>query len=285
MSDVLAALRSLAADDRVTEASDGAREACTQLRWHQALRRRIPEAAAESRVRGAWASGELDGARSSIEIVRDLMRGAREPSPDPDPAERVLHGAIAATAATEGLGASVRSAPRQAYARLHLAAASHLVDSGDLGRPRTSAECAEFSLLGPAPDAAEAAARLFALDDVIAADDLPTLLVVAIAHAEIVHARPFARGNGLVARALDRVLLQACGLDPTGVVVPEAGHGAQGGVAYHGALQAYGSGSLAGLMLWIDHCADAVVAGAREGGEIADAVLAGRFSPTPTQSG
>ena len=44
----------------VAEAMDEAREACTQLRWHQALRRRIPEAAAESRVRGAAASAELD---------------------------------------------------------------------------------------------------------------------------------------------------------------------------------------------------------------------------------
>ena len=62
----------------IAEKIDAAREACTRLRWHNALRRRIPEAAAESRVRGAWASGELDGARLSVDIVRDLMRGARD---------------------------------------------------------------------------------------------------------------------------------------------------------------------------------------------------------------
>ena len=65
------------------------------------MRRRIPEAAAESRVRGAWASAELDGSRSSIGLVRDLMRGARPWSPDPDPGEEVLRAAVGATAATE----------------------------------------------------------------------------------------------------------------------------------------------------------------------------------------
>ena len=72
-SPLVAALTQLAALPEVAEASDHAREVCTQLRWHEALRRRIPEAAAESRVRGAWASAELDGARSTASIVRELM--------------------------------------------------------------------------------------------------------------------------------------------------------------------------------------------------------------------
>ncbi|MGL5816001.1 MAG: hypothetical protein ACRCYR_00450, partial [Phycicoccus sp.] len=41
---------------------DAARSACAQLRWHPALRRRVPEAAAESLVRGAVASAGLEGA-------------------------------------------------------------------------------------------------------------------------------------------------------------------------------------------------------------------------------
>ncbi|MCA0179139.1 MAG: Fic family protein [Actinobacteria bacterium] len=277
MSDPVGALRSLAEHERIAAASAAAREACTQLRWHQALRRRIPEAAAESRVRGAWASAELDGSRSSIALVRDLMRGARPWSPDPDPGEEVLRAAVSATAATERYAALAPFSTRQVLAGVHLAAAGRLLGAQEVGRPRTG-DCGEFALLGPAPAPAEAAARLAALDAVVAARDLPAVLVLAIVHAELAHARPFARGNGLVARAMDRVLARVLGLDPTGVAVLEAGHGASGGAAYQGALQAYGLGTVDGLVLWVEHCGEAIVAGAQEGHAIADSVLAGRLS-------
>ena len=120
-SPLVTALTQLAEIPEVAQASDRAREVCTNLRWHEALRRRIPEASAESRVRGAWASAELDGARSTASIVRELMMGARERTPDPDPAERVIHGAIAATAESEHLRDLVTRAPGQALARLHTA--------------------------------------------------------------------------------------------------------------------------------------------------------------------
>ncbi len=70
--------------------ADDAREACTRLRFHEALRRRIPEAAAESRVRGARASAALDGADFPVELVRELMSGARDWPLDPDPGLQVL---------------------------------------------------------------------------------------------------------------------------------------------------------------------------------------------------
>lgn len=277
VSDPNTALRALTEHPRVQAASERARAACTELRWHQALRRRIPEAAAESRIRGAWASAELDGARSTVDIVRDLMRGARARATDPDPTERIIHGAMAATAETEALAATALTSPRQTLARLHLAAAAELVAPDQLGRPRTSPTSPEFADLGPAPGPEAIAERLAQLDHILTSD-APALLKLALAHAEIAHVRPFERGNGLVARALDRTLLRATGLDPTGVVVPEAGHGAKGSVAYQGGLQAYGLGRLDGLLLWLDHCADAVVAGAGEGRRIADAVLAGRLT-------
>ena len=74
MSDVVVAVNALAQLPEVPEAIDAAREACTALRWHPALRRRIPEASAESRVRGATASAALDGAQMSVTIVRDVFR-------------------------------------------------------------------------------------------------------------------------------------------------------------------------------------------------------------------
>ena len=51
-------------------------------------------------------------------------------------------------------------------------------------------------------------------------------------------------------------MVQATGLDPTGVAVTEAGHATQGGPAYLGALAAYGTGTAEGRGLWLGHCAD-----------------------------
>src|SRR5665647_1254611 len=140
VSTIADSLVQLSALPGVTEATDAAREACTQLRWHQALRRRIPSAAAESRVRGARASAALDGAAMDVEVVRDLMRGAVAWSQNPDPIEAVLKGAVQATAETEHIRAMVIAAPSQAMARVHLAAAGHLLPEAQVGRPRRAGE-------------------------------------------------------------------------------------------------------------------------------------------------
>lgn len=277
---IVNALTSLAQFPEVSEASDRVREVCTQLRWHEALRRRIPEAAAESRVRGAWASAELDGARSTATIVRDLMRGARDRSEDPDPAERVIHGAISATAETEHLGALVTRAPGQALARLHTAAAADLVtDHDQLGRPRRDGEgCEEFADFGAAPTGLQLKERLAGIIDMMQlASEAPAFVVASIVHAEIAAVRPFTIGNGLVARAVERALIAETGLEPTGVAVPEAGHGHEGGPAYLGSLNGYVLGGPEGVQLWLSHCANSLIAGAEEGWRVADSVRAGRL--------
>jgi Fic family protein len=278
--DQLAALADL---PDVRAKSDAAREACTRLRFHEALRRRIPEASAESRVRGAHASAGLDGAQLPLDTIRRLMSGAQEWPADPDPGVQVVRGAVAATAESERVVSLVRSAPLQALARLHVAAMGHLLEADKVGRPRVAGEtCEEFVDLGPAPSHDVVASRLAHLSEVVvagaeAANRVPAVVVAALVHAEIAHLRPFARGNGLVARAMERALIQALGLDPTGVAVPEAGHVANGGPAYLGALAAYGQGSAAGVGLWLTQSADALVAGAAEGERICDAVRAGRL--------
>lgn len=273
-----AALTGLTALPGVADAIDAAREACTQLRWHGALRRRVPEVAAESRVRGARASAFLEGAEFPVDLVRDVIRGARSLNHD-GPEERVLHGAIQTTAVTEQLTSVVLSAPAQALARLHTAAAADLADPEQLGRPRRAGEsAAELRDLGEAPDAATAGARLRGVIELIAnAQDEPGILVAGIAHAEVASVRPFTHGNAMVARGLERLLLQVLGVDPTGAVVPEAGYSRHGGVAYQGALAAYTAGSPEGVALWLRHYADAILIGAAEGTAIADAVLAGRL--------
>ena len=280
MSTIADSLVRLSALPGVSEATDAARQACTQLRWHQALRRRIPAAAAESRVRGARASAALDGAEVDVAVVRDLMRGAVAWSQNPDPIEAVLKGAVQATVETEHILAMVVAAPSQALARVHLAAAGHLLPEAQVGRPRRAGEISrEFSDLGPAPDEDVVRQRLSGIVELLlCAKDAPAVVVAALVHAEIATVRPFVRGNGLVARAIERAVIQASGLDPTGVAVTEIGHGASGVAAYVGALAAYGSGSPQGVAQWITHCAKAIVAGAEEGGRIAEAVLVGRLT-------
>jgi hypothetical protein len=280
-SPIVAAVARLAELPGIPEQVEQAREACTRLRWHQALRKRIPEAAAESRVRGAHASGELEGASVPVDVVRDIVRGASTWSSNPDPVELTMRGVLAATTETEHVAAIVLTAPLQALARLHTAAAVGLVDDDALGRPRTAGEeCLELTDLGPAPPAAAVGSRLRAVADVLVATPrLPVVVAAAIVHAELATVRPFVRGNAVVARALDRAVVRAGGLDPTGVAVTEAGHGAGGGAAYLGALAAYGRGDAAGVGLWILHCCAAVRAAAAEGESVADAVLAGRLGP------
>jgi Fic family protein len=276
--DAAAALRSLADLPGVPERVAAAREACERLRWHEALRRRIPEASAESRVRGAQASAALEGATVPLDLVRDVMRGAAQWPLEPDPVEQVARGVVRATAETEHVRGTVRTAPLQALARLHVAVASELLPAEQVGRPRTGDETsAELTDLGPAPSPVEVSSRLEGLVAVLGATDVPGLVVAAVAHAEVAHVRPFVRGNAVVARALERAVVQATGLDPTGVVVTEAGHAAQGGPAYLGALAAYGTGSVDGVRLWLEHCSAAVEAGAAAGVEVCDAVRAGRL--------
>lgn len=286
VSDVVAALSALADREDLAAPIEQARQATTSLRWHPALRRRIPEAAAESRVRGAQASAELDGARMAVGVVRERMAGVR-PWPEQLSADEVvLAGVVAATAESEAVASLVMSSPMQAMARLHTAAAARLLPADQVGRPRTGRESSpEFvdagPQLGPAPAPREVSRRLALLRQVVAAGGqgrVPAVLVAAIVHAEIATVRPFVRGNGVVARAMERAVVRAAGLDPTGVAVPELGHFRAGLPAYAGALGAYAQGSAAGVGLWVHHCASAVQVAADEGVAIADAVLVGRLN-------
>lgn len=267
----------------VRERATAVSEAAGALRFHEALRRRIPEAAAESRVRGARASAALDGADFPTDLVRELVTGARPWPQDPSPDLATLHGAVTVTSECERLVRTARTAPSQVLARLHVAAMTAVVRADWLGRPRTPGEgCDELTELGPAPAAAAVAQRLAGVADLVSAAGsdarLPAPVVVALAHAEVAAARPFVHGNAMVARGLDRVLWQALGVDSTGVAVPEAGYVQVGATAYLGALTGYVTGSTDGVALWLRTALDAALAAVEQGVEVCDAVRAGRWS-------
>lgn len=228
--------------DGVPSAFSAARDGIDALLRDRGLRRTTPEQTAESLLRGAQASAVLEGSASSLEEVR---------AGDGD---ETAQAAVRVSTAVLGLVPVIGTSPSQAFARLHALAGKGVVADDDLGRPVS----------------AEAADRLGALATTLLGTSVPALLVGAVVHAELVTVAPFPSHNGIVARAAERLVMVARGVDPASVVVPEAGHLALR-PQYESNLRGYRDGGRSGLHSWLLYAAEAVSAGAeaspvRDGG-------------------
>lgn len=275
-SDLLAPLLDLPG---VTDAVAEARTAIDALLSHRVLRRGSAEVTAESALRGARASAELEGAGIELERLRgQLMAGGTVTLPSKDErGARLVEGAVRLHADLGQLLVPWRHSPRQALARLHVLAASELVDDPDaLGRPRSQGMAYDDPQgLGPAPEPVEVAARLDGLARVLTAGtSAPAVVVAAVVHGELMALRPFGSADGLVARAAARLVLVDRGLDPKAVSAPEVGH-AELHHDYPEALRAYIGGGPDGVATWVVHCARAVALGAREGLAVCEAIKRG----------
>jgi hypothetical protein len=265
----------------VREAVDRARTACEELRWHEAFRRRWREVRAEADLRAARASAAVDGARVPLDALRGVATGE---APGTDGAWQVAAGSLRATTLAAGWRPDLggRAEPvvpplGQVLARLHTAAGAGWLPDADLGRVRGAGVAPQdLGGLGPAPSGAEVADRLALLSRTVAATRVPALVVAAVVHGEVLTLRPFVAGNGLVARAVARMLLTGRGLDPTGAVVPEVAWTATPH-PYVAAAARFATGAPEGVAGWVVAASGAVVAGAAEGRAVADAVLAGRL--------
>lgn len=278
-TDLLAPLLALPG---VTDAVAEARTAIDALLAHRVLRRGSAEVTAESALRGARASAELEGAGIELERLRgQLMAGGTVTLPSKDErGGRLVEGAVRLHADLGQLLVPWRHSPRQALARLHVLAASEVVtDTEALGRPRpVGAPYDDPVGLGEAPDPVEVAARLDGLARVLTAGtSAPAVVVAAVVHGELMALRPFGTADGLVARAASRLVLVDRGLDPKAVSAPEVGH-AELHHEYADALRAYVSGGPEGVATWIAHCARAVALGAREGLAVCEAIKRGQIS-------
>lgn len=279
------------------------RKAVDRLYGHRVMRRRAAEVTSESALRGARASAALAGADWPLEEVRrrsDFSTGADE---------RIVGGALRISAEAGQLLSVWRTSPLQVLARLHLLAAGDA--SPAAGRPRQDGESAEelfplelvpadgvaapvdspapaspaggptASVLPPAPPAAEVAARLDQLAQLLAArtagaqGGAPALVTAAVVHGELLALRPFDSHNGLVARAAQRIVLIAEGLDPQAICPAEVGLVELGTVAYREALAAYLTGTPEGLGRWIAHCGLALRLGVRESTAVCEAMQRG----------
>lgn len=265
--------------DDVLGAVEGARSACETLRWHRALRRQWGVARVEAGVRSAWAGGAVDGWRLPLDLVRDVARGASLPPAGPDGAALAgalrVQGAVEQRMSAPGAPGADRTPAGQLLAHLHAA----VVGDAEAGRLRVDAPAQDLRGLGLAPAGDELAARVSGLAVLVAERlpaHVPALVLVAVVHGELLALRPFARGNGAVARAFARHLLTARGVDPVGVVVPEVRWAAEPTV-YLSAAARYATGTPQGVAHWLRYYAESVVTGAAEGTAVADAVLAGRL--------
>ena len=218
---------------------DQARAQIDTLLWRRDVRAEAAAFVRGSQQRGSRDSAVIDGA--DIAVVEDSPMG------------RVLGSAQAITAEVPALVETWGKAPLQVLARLHAVAAHGHVAEDRLGRPRTETEIPDDPLRVAieAPSAPAAAGRMALLADLVAGgQQAPALAVAGIVHAEMLSARPFSWGSGLVGRAAVRLVLAARGVDPSLFCVPETGMLQLGRPAYVKAIRAYVSGDIATYFGW-----------------------------------
>lgn len=283
----VAALRALAADQRVVDAEEALREASTELRWNEALRRRWREARAEAAVRGAIASGGVEGAVLPVDVLRDAVasRSLTEASTG-DPSLDAVAGLWRAGTRLNGWmpdlrgeGRPAQPSPRTLLTALHRDVAGPLAVTGtipldDVAAPRRGERVPLEGGPGEAPAGDALDARLDGLLRLIDAAGAPALVRAAVVHAEMVCARPFTAGNAAVGRLLVRHLITRDGLEPTGVAVVDQ-YAGRVPVAYADALAAYATGTLDGVVAWVVWQAEAVLVGIQEAQAICRSVQAG----------
>ena len=135
--------------------------------------------------------------------------------------------------------------------------------------------------LRAAPGAEEVAARLDQLSRLVVAraegpgGGAPALVVAAVVHGELLALRPFGSYNGVIARAAQRIVLIAEGLDPKAICPAEVGLAELGTEAYRLALGGYLAGTPEGLAGWIGHCGRALRLGVRESTAVCEAMQRG----------
>jgi hypothetical protein len=261
----------------VAAAGEEAREALGRAHRHRTNLRGWPTTAAEASLRAARASSVLDGGSLQLSGGRAIagsVGGGDLPGPQspacagahargplrggPDP---VLAGALRVSEALEGGATSLvgvwQRAPLQAIARLHALAAADLADDDRLGRPHGDADVGR---------------RLALLADIVTGGtQVPAPVLAAVVHGELLTLAPFGTADGVVARAVSRLVTIATGLDPHGLGVPEVYWMRHSG-DYRAAARGFSSGTPDGLAAWLVLCARALHAGAREALAIAQAV-------------
>lgn len=144
------------------------------------------------------------------------------------------------------LAPRIRVSPGEVLARLHLLLARGIAAEADLGRISAGVDTGRLSGL----------TRLLTTPTTA-----PTAVLAAVAHAELELLRPFGAGSGVVARAVEHLVLLEAKIDPVGMIMIERAH-VEDAAAYAGARSAYAAGTPLGVTHWLRHCAEALARGA-----------------------
>ncbi|HPE11374.1 MAG: Fic family protein [Actinobacteria bacterium] len=249
--DVFAAVTAL---PEVEETADSSRAAFDAMLWDRKLRGAASELSRRSALAGAASSAGIDG----IEIEWKVWEAGQ--AGDDTAMGRAASGVVAMYAELPSLGPVWERAPLQALAKMHTLVAVPVTPE-DVGRPRTG-EPQDPLHLGTSPTPQEVPARLTALAQRITAPtSAPALVVAAVVHAELMTLQPFTYGSGLVARAVDRLVLAGRGIDPDNWSVPEAGVHTQGRTTYARTLRGYATGQPEAVAAWVRFYCAAVAAG------------------------
>ena len=228
-------LASLSALEGVPSGFASARDGIDAMLRDRGLRKTSPDLTAEALLRGAWASAVLEGSSSSLE---DARSGA---------GDEITQASLRVSTELLGLVPVLKSSPLQAFARLHALAAGGSLPTEELGRPRDAESAGRLQVLS---------ARL--LEQTAA----PAMLVAAIVHADLATSTPFASHNGIVARAVERLVLVARGVDEKSLLVPEEGHRLLR-AEYESNLRAYATApGSSGVHAWLLYAAEAYAKGA-----------------------
>lgn len=238
MMDPLAALNNLTG---IESAVNDARSAVDGAYKHPALRRKGGLVAAEVSLRSAVASASLEA--SALYPLEDVRSGTV--------LDAVVQGSLRVHSSLPGLAERWQSTPAQVLARLHVLAATGIVEPNRLGRP---------------------AVPLDRVCGYVASQAGEPLVRAAVVHGEMLALNPFPGVNGLMARAAARLTLVASGFDPRGLVLAEETHLLRE-PEYRGSSLAFATGTPDGIRSWLKHCALAAVLGAESIASVADAVV------------
>jgi hypothetical protein len=240
------AFAAVAALPGVAEAAETSRTAFDAMLWDRSLRSAAEELSRRSALAGAASSAGIDG----IEIEWRVWEAGQ--AADDTPMGKAAAGVVALYAQLPTLRQVWETAPLQALAKVHALVAVPVTPE-DVGRPRTGPPQDPLHI-GDAPQAEDVAPRLGDLARRLGTGtQAPALVVAAVVHAELMTLQPFTYGSGLVARAVDRLVLGGRGVDPDNWSVPEAGLHAKGRSAYARALRGYAAGDVVGWVLF--YCA------------------------------
>lgn len=241
----------------VTSDCDAALKAIDELMWNRTVRRHKDALIPYTRRIAGFATAALDGAQMPKDPTME---------PEVSPMGSLSDQGLLVTAEADLQHLAFRSEPLKVFARLH----TFVSTEEERGRPRITNEINDPLRLGSLPPHEVLQERLSQLADLVIESKASSILVAAIAHAELATLRPFAQGSYLVARASTRLILSARDVDNDGLVMSEYGAFLLGRPAYVKALSGYISGTREGVGAFISWQGEAIRRGAEMAKELAE---------------